>query len=231
MKIDWFAVRSFPLFERISDADLDAFLDQASCRRVTQGEAVFKQGERATYFYLLISGRLKVTQVTGDGQQIIVRVVNPGELFGFAMALKRTDYPGTAIAAIDSVALCWPSNLWPQLVEQNGRLAVSAIQIIGQQLEEAHTRIREMSTQEVERRVAHAILRLSLQAGRKEESGIQIAFPISRQDIAEMTGTTLHTVSRILSAWEARDLVKCGRQKVLVRDPRGLSLLADGKRG
>lgn len=230
MKIDRPVVRSLPLFERMSDADLDTFLDHAQSRRVLQGETVFKQGQPADSFYLLLSGRLKVTQVTGDGQQIIVRVVHPGELFGFAMALQRPDYPGTAMAATDSVVLSWPSELWPQFVEQNGRLAVSAIQTIGRQLEDAHTRIREMSTQEVERRVAHAILRLSLQAGRKEESGIQIAFPISRQDIAEMTGTTLHTVSRILSAWEARGLVQCGRQKVLSCDVCGLSLLAEGVR-
>ncbi|MCC7253587.1 Crp/Fnr family transcriptional regulator [Hyphomicrobium sp.] len=229
MKIDRTVVKSLPLFERISDADLDTFLDHASYRRVPAGEQVFKQGQTATSFYLLLSGRLKVTQITGDGQQIIVRIVHPGELFGFAMALQRPDYPGTATAATDSIVLSWPSELWPRFVEQNGRLAASAIQTMGRQLEEAHNRIREMSTQEVERRVAHAILRLSLLAGRKEESGIRIAFPISRQDIAEMTGTTLHTVSRILSAWEARGFVACGRQKVLVRDPCGLSRLAEGR--
>lgn len=229
MKIDRTVVRSLPLFERMSDADLDTFLSHASSRRVLQGESVFKQGEPAASFYLLLSGRLKVTQVTGDGQQFIVRVVHPGELFGFAMALQRTDYPGTATAATDSIVLSWPSELWPQFVEQNGRLAASAIETIGRQLEEAHARIGEMSTQEVERRIAHAIVRLSLQAGRQEESGIQISFPISRQDIAEMTGTTLHTVSRILSAWEARGLVQCGRQKVLIRDLCGLSRLAEGR--
>lgn len=230
MKIDPTVVRSLPLFERMSDADVDTFLNLASARRVLQGEAVFKQGQHADSFYLLVSGRLKVTQVTGDGQQVIVRVVHPGELFGFAVALQRTDYPGTATAVTDSVALAWPSELWAQFIEQNGTIAVSAIQTMGRQLEDAHTRIREMSTQEVERRIAHAILRLSLQAGRKEASGVQIAFPISRQDIAEMTGTTLHTVSRILSSWEAQGLVECGRQKVLVRDFSGLSLLAEGAR-
>jgi len=229
VKMDRTGVRSLPVFESVSDTDLDAFLDHASYRRVPQGEAVFRQGQAAASFFLLVSGRLKVTQVTGDGQQVIVRVVHPGELFGFAMALKRPDYPGTATAATDSVVLSWPDELWPQFVEQNGRLAVSTMQTMGRQLEEAHTRIREMSTQEVERRVAHAILRLSLLAGRKEESGIRIAFPISRQDIAEMTGTTLHTVSRILSAWEARGLVACGRQKILVRDLCGLSRLAEGQ--
>lgn len=228
VKIDRTVVRALSLFDKMSDADLDRLLNHATARRVPQGEAVFEQGQEARCFFLLLHGRLKVTQVTEDGQQIIVRVVHPGDLFGFARALQRSDYPGTAIAAAESVALSWPTDLWPSFVEQNPRLAVTAMQTIGQRLEEAHTRIREMSTQEVERRVAHVVLRLSQQAGRQEENGIRIDFQISRQDIAEMTGTTLHTVSRILSAWEAKGLVEGGRQKLLVRDPEGLALLADG---
>ncbi|MBP2234926.1 CRP-like cAMP-binding protein [Sinorhizobium kostiense] len=230
MKIDRSVVRSLSLFDRMSDADLDRLLTHATPRRVPQGDAVFEQGQTATNFFLLLHGRLKVTQVTEDGQQIIVRVVHPGDLFGFAKALQRSDYPGTATAATESLALSWPTDLWPQFVEQNPLLAVSTMQTIGQRLEEAHTRIREMSTQEVERRVAHAVLRLSHQAGRKEKGGIRIDFPISRQDIAEMTGTTLHTVSRILSAWEQKGLVEGGRQKLIICDLPGLAALADGGR-
>ena len=105
MKMHRTVIRSLPLFEKMSDADLDRFMSHATLRRLVQGEAVFKQGQTAKSFYLLLSGRLKVTQVTGDGQQIIVRVVHPGELFGFARALARPDYPGTATAATDSMAL------------------------------------------------------------------------------------------------------------------------------
>lgn len=229
-KIDRAVIRSLSLFERMSDDDLESFLAHATSRLVPISEAVFEQGQQAAHFFLLLHGRLKVTQVTQDGQQIIVRVVHPGDLFGFARALQRVDYPGTATAAIESLILSWPTDLWPRFVERNPHLAVTAMQTIGQRLEEAHTRIREMSTQEVERRVAHAVLRLSRNAGRKEEGGIRIDFPISRQDIAEMTGTTLHTVSRILSAWESRGLVEGGRQKLLVCNIAGLTLLADGGR-
>jgi len=100
------------------------------------------------------------------------------------------------------------------------------LQTVGSRLQETHTRVVEMSTQQVERRVAHALLRLVQQAGRKVEAGIEIDFPISRQDIAEMTGTTLHTVSRILSAWESDGLVEGGRQRIVLRDPHRLFQLA-----
>ncbi|MBB3593776.1 CRP-like cAMP-binding protein [Rhizobium sp. BK529] len=229
MKVDRTIVKSLALFERMTDADLDAMLEHATPRRVAQGDAVFEQGASARSFFLLLHGRLKVTQVTHDGQQIIVRMVHPGDLFGFAMALRRQDYPGTAIAAAESLILGWPTDMWARFVEQNPRLAMSAMQTIGQRLEEAHTRIREMSTEEVEKRVAHAVLRLSKQAGKAVGTGIKIDFPISRQDIAEMTGTTLHTVSRILSAWEAKGIVEGGRQKLTVTDPQRLLRLAEGE--
>jgi CRP-like cAMP-binding protein len=80
----------------------------------------------------------------------------------------------------------------------------------------------------VERRVAHAVLRLVNQAGKREDGGVRIDFPLSKQDIAEMTGTTLHTVSRIFTAWEAEGLIEGGRQKLKVCDPHELVLIGEG---
>ncbi|QYO78973.1 Crp/Fnr family transcriptional regulator [Devosia salina] len=213
----------------MADDALDRLLLRASMRRLPIGEAVFEQGQRATHFFLLLHGRLKVTQVTPEGSQIIVRVVHPGDLFGFAQALQRDDYPGTPVAAAESVLMCWPNEVWGSIVEQNPQMAVNAMRTIGQRLQEAHTRIREMSTEEVERRVAHAVLRLMDQAGRREDDGVRIDFPLTRQDVAEMTGTTLHTVSRLFSAWESQGIVKGGRQKLLVRDKARLQALAEGQ--
>jgi CRP/FNR family transcriptional regulator, nitrogen oxide reductase regulator len=84
-----------------------------------------------------------------------------------------------------------------------------------------------MSTEQVEQRIAHALLRLAKQASRKVEGGIEINFPISRQDVAEMTGTTLYTVSRTLSGWEQNGLVESGRQRIVICDPHNLFLLAE----
>lgn len=229
--IDRSLVRALPFFANMSDADLDRLLARATMRRVMPGESVFEQGQKATQFFLLLHGRLKVIQVTSEGQQIIVRVVHPGDLFGFAQALQRDDYPGTPVAATESLVVCWPNEVWGHFVEQNPHLAVNAMRTIGQRLQEAHTRIREMATEEVERRVAHAVLRLMDQAGRREDDGVRIDFPLTRQDVAEMTGTTLHTVSRIFSAWESQGIVKGGRQKLLVRDRSRLAALAEGGEG
>lgn len=227
--VDRRIIRSMVLFHKMTDEELDDILALARLRSVQSGEIVLEQGREATAFFVLLHGRLKVTRVTPGGQQIMVRVVNPGDLFGIAKALKRNDYPGTATSAGESLVLVWPMSTWDVFIGHHPSLAVNAIQTVGQRLQEAHTRILEMSTEDVERRVAHAVLRLIQQSGKKEPNGIRIDFPVTRQDVAEMTGTTLHTVSRIFSAWEDEGLVKGGRRKLLVTDLHRLMLLADSK--
>lgn len=219
-------VRALPVFSGMEEGAFDRLLEQSTHRHIAQGSTVFQQGEEAKLFYILVQGRLKVTQVTADGQQIIVRVVNPGDLFGFALALGRHDYPGTPLALVDSSVLAWPMELMTGFMARNPTLAVKTMQMIGSRLDAAHSRIREISTQEVEQRVAHAIIRLARDAGVKEETGIRIDFPVSRQDIAELTGTTLHTVSRIISQWQGKGWVEGGRKSLIVRDLKRLRHIA-----
>lgn len=222
-------VVSLPMFARMSDSEIDTILANASSRLYAPGMAVFEQGQSADHFFVLLSGRLRVTHLNPDGQQTVVRMVNPGDLFGIARALRRHDYPGTATAVVDSVALQWPMTMWDELVSQFPSIAVNVMQAIGQRLQEAHARVQELSTEEVERRVAHAVLRLAEQAGKADGKAVRIDFPVSRQDIAEMTGTTLHTVSRILSGWQRAQIVASGRQKLVVKDRHRLLMIADGR--
>lgn len=227
-QINRVTVQHLPLFEAMDAAEIDDILLTAASRRYGSGDVVFEQGQVADQFFVLLFGRLRVTQVTSEGQQIVIRMVNPGDLFGIAKALQRDTYPGTSTAAAESVAIAWPMSSWSGLLANHPAMAINAMQTMGGRLMEAQQRLRELSTEEVERRVAHAVLRLANQAGRKEADGIRIDFPISKQDIAEMTGTTLHTVSRILTAWEHHQLVQGGRQKLLVKDAHQLLLIADG---
>lgn len=225
--LDKSLVADLPMFAGVAPDDLNEILKEAQSIRYPKGTHVFQQDEEAHSFFVLLHGHLRVMKVTPDGQQVVVRFVTPGDLFGIAMAMARTTYPATAMAVVDSVALVWPSATWPRLVAKHPPLAVNTIRTVGARLQDAHTRVVEMSTEQVEKRVAHALLRLAQQAGRKGEDGIQIDFPISRQDVAEMTGTTLHTVSRILSGWEDQGLVESGRQKITISNPHKLFMLAE----
>jgi CRP-like cAMP-binding protein len=225
--VDRSLVAELPVFAGLAPAELDAILSEARSIRYPKNSAVFQEGEDVHSFFVLLHGHVRASKTTPAGQQVVVRYVAPGEIFGVAPAIGLTKYPATATAVDDSVALAWPSAAWPRLVAQHPALATNTLQTVGSRLQETHTRVVEMSTQQVERRVAHALLRLARQAGRKVEQGVEIDFPISRQDIAEMTGTTLHTVSRTLSAWESQGLIESGRQRVVLRDPHRLFVLAE----
>lgn len=226
-KIDTSLVAHLPLFGGVKPDDLEEILRAARSARYPRNTAIFEQGADATSFFLLLHGHVRAAKTTPTGEQIVVRYVAPGETFGLAMAIGAAHYPATALAVDDSVVLIWPTAAWPRLVERFPALAANTLQTIGTRLQESHTRILEMSTQQVEHRVAHALLRLAKQSGRKVDRGIEIDFPISRQDIAQMTGTTLHTVSRLLSAWEAQGLVESGRQRIILREPHRLVVLAE----
>lgn len=229
--VDRSLVSGLPLFAGLEPDDLDEILREAQVLRYPKGANVFEQDAEAHSFFVLLHGHLRVYRLTPDGQQVVVRYVSPGEVFGVAMAIGRNRYPGTAAAVVDSIALAWASAAWPRMVARHPALAANTMQMIGNRLQEQNTRVVEMSTEQVERRIAHTLLRLAGQAGRKVEAGVQIDFPISRQDVAEMTGATLHTVSRILSAWEEKGLVAGGRQRITLRDPHRLMLLAEGDAG
>lgn len=228
MPIDRSLVADLPLFAGLGGAEVDRVLQEARSVRVAKNTPVFTQGEEAHSFFVLLHGHLRVIKVTPDGQQVVVRYVVPGEVFGVAPAMGLKTYPATCMAVDDSVVLAWPSRVWPRLIEKFPQLVASTMQAVGARLQEAHTRVVEMSTQQVERRVAHTLLRLARQGGRKIAQGVQIDFPLSRQDVAEMTGTTLHTVSRILSGWEQQGLVESGRQRIVICDPHRLVELAEG---
>jgi CRP-like cAMP-binding protein len=228
-RLDRSLIAGLPPFQGMAATDLDRMLRQARSLRVAKDEAVFEQEEEAHDFFLLLDGHVRVVKTTPDGQQIIVRYISPGELMGIAYAIGRNTYPASAAAAVDCVVLAWPSNLWPEFAAAFPSFAANTYQTVGARLQDAQARVVEMSTEQVQRRVAHALLRLVNQTGKKTDEGILIDLPISRQDIAEMTGTTLHTVSRLLTAWEEKGLVKSGRQKVTVVEPHRLLMLSEGR--
>ena len=228
--LDRSLIAGLPAFAGLSGEEHDRVLAPARSARHSKDSEVFSQGEEASHFFLLLSGHIRVVQTSPEGHQVVARYINEGELFGIGVAMGRSTYPATAVAAVDCVALAWPNSAWPDLQSRFPSFGASAYQTIGSRLQDTQARIMEISTEQVEQRIAHSILRLVKQSGRKTESGIEIDFPITRQDIAEMTGTTLHTVSRLLSRWEKEGLVRGARQKVTVTDPHGLMLVAASRR-
>lgn len=216
-----------PLFQGIATDALARIVGLAHRRQLDAADFFFNEGDAAEEFLVLTSGRVKLTQLTPEGHQIVLRVIGPGEPFGGVGAFGEPTYPISAEAIEPSAALAWTSATMRHLLETDGRIAVNALHFVAGRLHDLQRRHRQLMTERVERRVARALLRLVHDAGRRVEAGIEIGFPVSRQDIAEMTGTTLYTVSRLLSAWEAQGIVQSGRQHIVLAKPHALVAIAE----
>lgn len=225
-QLDESLLAGLPPFSRLQRGEIREILDQATPKRVEAGTEVFHEGHDAERFYLLLDGYIRVVKVTPTGEQIIALHISPGQLFGIAPALSRDTYPATAISVVESIALSWPVRLWADFTARYKGFATESYKTLGERLGEMQSRITELATQAVEQRIATALLRLVNQSGRKTDQGIEIAFPITRLNISEMTGTTLHTVSRLLSAWERDGIVASRRKHIVITDPHRLMLLS-----
>ena len=226
-KLDESLLSDLPPFSRLGKSQIRDILDQASSRRYEEGAAIFREGHDADRFFLLLDGYLRVIRTTPGGEQIIVLHISPGQLFGIAPALQRDTYPATSVAAAESIALSWPVRLWPEFTAKYDGFATESYKTLGARLGQIQETLTEMATQAVEKRVAAAVLRMVDQSGRKTDEGIEIAFPVTRQNISDMTGTTLHTVSRLLSAWEKAGMVQSTRKHIVVIDPHRLVVLSN----
>ena len=181
----------------------------------------------AEALWMLASGRVKLTQVGADGQEVVIRFLGPGEVLGAVAGFARTTYPVSAEAMAPTRALAWPLATIQELFRSHPELAGNAMRIVSERMRELQERLREMATERVAQRLARALLRLARQSGRKTPTGVLIDLPLSRQELAEMTGTTLFTVSRLLSQWQSSGLVEVGRERIVITSPHGLVEIAE----
>jgi CRP-like cAMP-binding protein len=145
---------------------------------------------------------------------------------GIAVAMVGEHYPVSAEAMTDSFALGWDRQTSVSLMEKHPRLAINSLELVAERLWELQNRYRELATERVERRLARAVLRLNDHFNGQLGTNAP-TLKLSRQDLAEMTGTTLFSVSRICSDWEHRGILSTGREQITVRNKSELQEIAE----
>lgn len=220
-------LQELALFKNLSPAEVDAILQAGRQKKINAEEFYFMQDDPAEAFYVLLRGKLRLHQFTADGQQILLRIIVPVTPFGAVALAENERYPVSAQALEPCTAIVWPKAALDQLLLRYPQLAINAVKILAEHVQEFQQRFSEIATQRVERRLARMILRLANQTGIKTERGVEVNLPLSRQDLAEMVGTTLYTVSRTLSQWETQGLIHSGRERLIILHPHGLVKIAE----
>jgi CRP-like cAMP-binding protein len=213
-----------PLFSGISADDYAAISAAARAKEFTRGEVLYLEGDAVEQILLLTSGSVKTTRLGLSGVEVILRLWVPGDVLGPADLLAGGRHSSTAQAFRLTRALVWDATSFKALAGRYPVLDQNLLRMVVRYLADLEERFRELATERVAPRVARQLVRLLPQIGRPVNGAIEVS--LSREELAQMTGTTLFTVSRLLSAWEARGWVKPRRKAVTICDVRALSAIA-----
>lgn len=208
------------IFSSLDDAGLTAVSKLGVERAVGAGEFVFWEGDEPDFFYVVVSGRVKVLKHSPSGKEFIIAFFGPGEMIGEVAVFEGKAYPASARATQDSVLLAIKRDAFLDFLKHRPGVAIGIITTLAGRLREAQARLRDLSAERVEQRLARTLHRLHARLGP--------TLPFTRQEIAEMAGTTTETAIRVMSRLTERGIIRSVRGKITVIDETKLRLLAEG---
>ena len=212
------------LFSGIQPDEYTEICRGARVKQFSRGEILHFEGDAVERVFLLTSGLVKLTKFGREGGEVILRLGVPGDVLGAVGLFAYGNHCTTAEAFRVCEALVWDARVFKGLVERFPVLHQNSVAILSEHLRELEDRFREVATERVGARVALQLLRLLKTIGRQVNTDIEVN--LSREELAQMTGTTLFTVSRLLSAWEVRGVVKPRREAVAICDVQSLRAIS-----
>ena len=210
------SVQQFAAFADISLADCVAIVSSAQERQFARRQTIFFEGDPVRHVVLLVSGCVKVTQLGANGNEVILRLNGPGDVLGGVGRCVGCEHCSTARTVQPSTALIWDTAQFDALADRYPMLRRNITHVLERRLNELEVRFREISTEKVAPRLSSQLVRLMEQVGKRTDGHVEIS--LSRRELAQLTGTTLFTVSRLLCNWETQGIVSARREAVLVRN-------------
>ncbi len=189
-------------------------------------ETIYFAGDPATHLYVVADGRVKLMRHTASGKEVLLELLTPGEFFGSLSSAEADEYADTAIAQTPACVLEIEKPSFRGLLARYPSVALKVLEIISERLQAAQEQVRQLSAFSVEKRIAATLVKLGDKFGEQQEVGLLIQVPLSRDDLAQMTGTTTETASRVMSVLQKEGLIESGRQWVAIADYEGLKALA-----
>jgi len=216
------AMASSPLFRNLGAEDRGRLARVSTVRSFEKGDVVFSEGEPSEFLYTILSGRVKVAKMIGAGREVILEIFGQGDPLGAVVAYEGRPYPATAVALERSLMLVVRRQAFFELLERHPSLVRGYLVGMAQRIVELTRRIPEVAGGRVEGRFARLFLKLAERIGRSVAEGTLIPMPLSRQDLADLTGTTIETAIRTMSRWGKDGVVSTEREGFVVRDRAAL---------
>lgn len=218
----WFA----GLFDRVAPSTSAALAAHRRAATFAAGADVLRTGERPDSLHCVRRGKVKVWRPVRSGSTMTFYYMGDGAPIGL-IAVLRDSAMGLTVTAVGAVdTWYWPAALIRRLLHEDARLAANGMRIIGGALGMVSDRLEDATGASAHQQIARALLRLAgEQADQRSER--EAVIDISRQELADLTGTTLYTASRTLSDWGRQGLIASRRGRVTIKDAAGLATVAD----
>jgi CRP/FNR family transcriptional regulator len=213
-------------FRRLQPDDRHRLAAVARAREYAKGETIFSEGDASDHFFTVASGRVKVFKTTATGKDVILEVFGSGDPLGATAAYEGRPFPASAVALEDTTCLLIPRKEFFALLEQHPSLVRGLLLGLTHRLIELTNRLAELTGGRVEARFARLFLKLAHDIGRPAEGGTLIPMTLSRQELADLTGTTIETCIRIMSRWGKEDIVRTEKDGFTVLDKPSLEAIA-----
>lgn len=219
-------LRTIPVFRKLTHEDRQRVAAVSRVREYSRNDVVFNEGSPPDFFYTIARGRVKICKSTPAGKDVILEVFGVGDPFGAVAVYEGRPFPASAVAIEDTVCVLVPRQEFFALLEQHPSLVRGLLLGLTHRLIELTNRMAELTGGRVEPRFARLFLKLADDNGRPGRGGVFIPLPLSRQELADMTGTTIETCIRIMSRWGKQHLVHTEKDGFVLLDRKGLEDLA-----
>jgi CRP/FNR family transcriptional regulator, nitrogen oxide reductase regulator len=219
-------LRRSTIFRRLSAEDRQRLGAVAHVREFDRGAMLFGEGDRADHFFTIVTGRVKVFKTTARGSDVILEIFGPGDPVGAVAVYESRAYPASAVALEPTTCVLVPRDAFFVLLEAHPTLVRGLLLGLTHRLMELTNRLTELSGGRIETRFARLFLKLADDAGRPHPDGVFIAMPLSRQELADMVGTTIETSIRIMSRWGKQGIVRSEKEGFVLVDRSALEALA-----
>ena len=220
------ALRGSTLFRRLKPEDRQRVAAVATVRAFDKGDTLFREGDGSDPLYTVLSGRVKVFKTTARGTDVILELFGPGDPVGAVAVYESRPYPASALALEPTSCLLIPRQAFFSLLEGYPTIVRGLLVGLTHRLVELTNRLAELSGGRIEGRLARFFLKLGTDMGQRRDDGVFIALVLSRQELADMIGTTVETAIRIMSRWGKDGVIRTDKDGFVIVDRAALEAVA-----
>ena len=215
-------LRKIPFFKGISTTELQAIAAIMTERNHPKSQILFSEGEFGEAVHFVMEGRVKIFKTSEDGREHILYIAMPGDIFAEVILFNEVNYPASAEVMEDAKIARIRNEDLEKVLKDHPSMAVAIIKVLNKRLIDAQQQVKSLALHNTHGRTAEMLMKLAMEHGRSTDKGMTLDLAVSRQELANMVGTTRETVTRVLMAFKKYKLIEIDRNTIRIMDPKTL---------